>query len=135
MIERGRSLLSEYRTIFLKFFAWGVPRAKHWRQFYEFSGNYRKKCNFLQKKFPFPPGPHNCSPQQGLNAAFVASCFPSSPATRSGAQAPVFSRMPKAKIMQQPKAKKKLKKQNMQHARHTWATQQSKHATNTQGEG
>jgi hypothetical protein len=87
--------------------------------FTDFHENAEKSVIFLQKNFPFPPGPHNCSPQQGLNAAFVASCFPSSPATRSGAQAPVFPRVPKPKFIQQSKAKKKLKKQNMQHAKHT----------------
>lgn len=78
--------------------------------FTDFHENAEKSVIFLQKNLPFPPGPHNCSPQQGLNAAFVASCFPSSPATRSGAQAPVFPRVPKPKFIQHPKAKKKTQK-------------------------
>ena len=120
MIYRARSLLFEYRSIFLKKIAWGVPRAKHWKQFHEFSRKYKKKYNVFQKVFSLsPPCLHNCSLKQGRNAAFVASCCPSSPATIAGAQAPVFIRMPKPKIMQHPKAKKILKKPNMQHARHT----------------
>ena len=66
----------------------------------------QKKVQFFYKKNPLsPPCPHNCSLQQGRNAAFVASCSPSSPATISGAQAPVFPRVPKPKFMQHPKAK------------------------------